>query len=73
MSYYCETCSKDITNQWAIIGNKHVGCPNASKEDKLREELEAAVSCDCDLDCTPNLDNVMEWLELYYNVEENNE
>ena len=49
MNYYCETCSKDITNQWAIIGNRHVGCPKASnpntteqefiqaKEDKMRE------------------------------------
>ena len=52
MNYYCETCSRDITNRWAIIGNKHVGCPRASnpntteqefiqaKEDKMRETVD---------------------------------
>lgn len=28
-AYYCETCKEFVTNQWAIIGNKHVGCPKA--------------------------------------------
>jgi hypothetical protein len=28
-SYYCETCEQFVTNQWAIIDGKHVGCPKA--------------------------------------------
>lgn len=28
--YYCETCKEFVTNKWAIIGNKHVGCPKAN-------------------------------------------
>ena len=31
-AYYCETCNKFVTNKWAIIGNKHVGCPKATNE-----------------------------------------
>jgi hypothetical protein len=27
--YYCETCEQFITNKWAIIGGKHVGCTKA--------------------------------------------
>jgi len=43
---YCMTCNKEVTNQWAIIGGKHVGCPKAKRamneaeqaqEDKMLE------------------------------------
>lgn len=27
------------------------------------------VVCNCDLDCTPNTDNLKEWLSLYYTVD----
>jgi hypothetical protein len=26
---FCNTCSKLVTNKWAVIGGKHVGCPKA--------------------------------------------
>lgn len=34
-SHYCETCKEYITNKWAIIGNKHVGCPKAKGLNKM--------------------------------------
>jgi len=32
---YCQTCSKFVTNKWAIIGDKHVGCPKAKRGDEM--------------------------------------
>lgn len=31
---YCHTCKTIVTNKWAIIGGKHVGCKNASSMSK---------------------------------------
>ena len=43
---------------------------NDSIVDDLIEEVETAnlVTCDCDLDCQPNTDNLKEWLSMYYEL-----
>lgn len=43
---------------------------NDSVIDGLFEEVESGnlITCDCELDCTPNTDNLVEWLQMYYEL-----
>lgn len=38
--------------------------------DQLMSEIDKGnlITCDCDLDCSPNTDNLKEWLSLYYEL-----
>lgn len=43
---------------------------NGNPLDKLREEIENGnlVLCRCTLDCQPDYENLLEWIDMYYTL-----